>query len=32
MENIIPILKIPNLCIMHLNEYVKYNMEVSIWQ
>ena len=30
MENIIPILQIPNLCFINLNEYVKYNMEVSI--
>ena len=30
MENIIPILQIPNLCLIHLNEYVKYNMEVSV--
>lgn len=30
MENIIPILQIPDLCLIHLNEYVKYNMEVSV--
>ena len=30
MENIILILQIPDLCLIHLNEYVKYNMEVSV--